>query len=623
MHHHLLEIEKPGRYTGSEYGSVVKDHREVGVKVALCYPDVYELGMSHLGSQILYREINRRADALVERVYAPWPDMERLLRRSGVPLFTLESGRPVSEFDVLAVTLQYELTYSNILNILSLSDIPLTTGQRRQARQQGRAVPLVIAGGPCAFNPEPLAPFLDAVVLGDGEEVVHELLDALLAAGPLELGARCLDQQLQRLAAVPGVYVPDFYRVEHNPDGTVMSVSPRNEGAPSQVRRRIVPDLDDLEPPICPVVPFIEVVHDRAVVELFRGCTRGCRFCQAGMLYRPVRERSPGQVVRQALDALRHSGHDELSLVSLSATDYTAMDAVSSCLLDRLSGSGVGLSLPSLRIDSLSVEAARRVGQVRRSGLTLAPEAGTQRLRDVINKGVTAADFRQAVTAAFTAGWDALKLYFMVGLPTETEADMRGIVDMVNQVHLLRAPFRGRGVRGLRVNVSLAGFVPKPHTPFQWAAQDSAADLNAKASGIKSALGQAARVSYGDPQASRLEGVLARGDRRLAAVIARAYEAGARFDAWTEHFDPSIWWRAMQDAGLDPDFYAGRVRPRAEVLPWGHLDSGVSTDFLWGEYERALAGDLTSDCRWDGCHGCGVCPAVGILPRLVAGGRDS
>lgn len=612
----LNSVEKPARYTGGEYGAIKKDPDQVTAEVTLAYPDVYEVGMSHLGSHILYHEINRREDALAERVYLPWPDMEKVLRRRELALYGLESGRPVRFFDILGITLQYELTYTGVLNLLSLSGIPLTTQERREAFREGRTFPLVVAGGPGAFNPEPLWEYLDVVALGDGELLVHDLLDELVdlkgnAPGPLPREAL-----LERLAEKEGFYLPWRYSVRYRASGTVEAVEAQ-EGLPARVRRRVAPDLDRISFPTRPPVPFVDVVHDRAVVEVFRGCTRGCRFCQAGMVYRPVRERSEDVVVDLARETVDRTGHSEVSLVSLSSCDYTSLPEAMERLRPELAAGGVGLSLPSLRVDTFSVETARSLGQVRRSGLTLAPEAGTQRLRDVINKNVSATDFHQTVATAFEAGWDTLKLYFMIGLPTETEEDIDGIVDMVKECFSLYRRHGPRKGRPLKVNVSLAGFVPKPHTPFQWVGQEPPELLRSRASRVQRALGPLnTKVSYTDPLASRLEAVFARGDRRLSGALATAFGKGARFDAWTEHFSPRLWDEAFRENGIDAGFYAHRTRDKTEVFPWDHIDAGVDRGFLCREYERALEGSPTPDCRWEGCPGCGACRPGELENRL-------
>lgn len=610
-------VQKPARYIGGEWNSVRKER--AAVRVAIAFPDVYEIGMSNLGSAVIYHEVNRREDAAAERVYAPWVDMEALLRERGLPLFTLESRRPVRRCDVVGFSLQYELSYTNVLNMLDLAGIPL------RQRERGAEDPLVIAGGPCALNAEPLADFLDLLVLGDGEEVIHELLDALRewkeAGRP---GGR--PALLARLATLEGIYVPSFYEVSYLPDGRVAEIRLTEEGraagAPARPRRRIVRDLDDLDYPTSPVIPWTDVVFDRMMVEVFRGCTRGCRFCHAGMVYRPVRERSPAKVTALARELARRTGHHELSLVSLASNDYGSIRQVLAELTGELGCQGINVALPSLRVDAYSVELAREVQKVRRSGLTLAPEAGSQRLRDVINKGVTDADYEEALAAAFAAGWDQVKLYFMVGLPTETDADLDGIVEMARRAHRIHRRVAGEsGRRRLQVTVSTSPFVPKPHTPFQWEPQLPREELDRRQRHLRSRLrGGGFRYRWHRPDQSFLEAVLARGDRRLGRVLLLAWRAGCRFDGWEEHFDLARWEGAFRQAGLDPGWYAGRRLAYDETLPWDHLDTGVRKDFLARDHRAALAAATLSDCRWDRCSACGVClDRTGVRTRLKPG----
>jgi radical SAM family uncharacterized protein len=596
----LRRVAKPGRYTGGECNEVVKEASGVDVRFVLAFPDVYEVGMSHLGLKILYHELNRRPGVWCERAFAPWVDMEGEMKAAGLPLFALESKSPLYQFDIIGFTLQYELTYTNILTMLELGRIPLWTHER------GETDPLVIAGGPGAFNPEPLAGILDAIVLGEGEEVVHEIIDAYreLAGGRGRMGWR--RSLLLRLAAIPGVYVPSGYSVDYHADGRVREIAPLHPGFPHQVEKRVIGDLDALDYPLRPVVPALDVIHDRAMVEVFRGCSRGCRFCQAGMVYRPVRERSSPKIREWSRSLLANTGYDELSLVSLSTADYTGIGPLTQALADEGKACRVGVSLPSLRVDAFSLELAQQVQQVRRTGLTFAPEAGTQRLRDVINKGVTTQDLLETAAAAFDAGWKSIKLYFMIGLPTETDEDVMGIAQLTREVLGTRGK-RGGG----RVNVSVAGFVPKPHTPFQWEAQATREELVRNQRLLKREL-KDRRVEYGwhDAGMSVLEAVFARGDRRLGEVLVKAFQLGCRFDAWTESFDWSRWEKAFAACGREFGFYAHRTREAGEVFPWSHLSSGVEQEFLWQERVRALAGVATADCRWAVCHGCGVCPSL-------------
>lgn len=613
----LARVQKPARYIGGEWNSVRKEG-EVPVRVALAFPDVYEIGMSNLGGAILYHEVNRRDDAAAERVFAPWVDMEAVMRARGIPLFTLETRRPVGACDILGFSLQYELSYTNVLNMLDLAGLPLWQRERREDD------PLVIAGGPCALNAEPLADFLDALVLGDGEEAIHELVDVCRrwkeAGRPG--GRRGL---LARLAVLEGVYVPSFYEVQYREDGRVAEIRMTEEGlatgAPERPRRRIVADLDRLDYPTRPVIPWTDVVFDRMMVEVFRGCTRGCRFCHAGMVYRPVRERSPEVVKRLARELARQTGHHELSLVSLASNDYGSIEQVLADLTDELGCQGINVALPSLRVDAYSVELAREVQKVRRSGLTLAPEAGSQRLRDVINKGVTDGDYEEALAAAFAAGWDQVKLYFMVGLPTETYEDLDGIAEMARRAHRIYREVRGCGGRGLKVTVSTSPFVPKPHTPFQWEPQLPRTELVRRQQYLRARLaGRGLRYRWHDPDQSFLEAVFARGDRRLGRALYLAWRAGCRFDGWEEQFDLARWSEAFAAAGLDPEWYAGRRLAYDEVLPWDHLDAGVRKEFLVGEHRAALAAATVDDCRWDRCSACGVClDRPGVRNRLKPG----
>lgn len=600
----LARVAKPARYTGREWNSVRKDHREVDATFALAFPDVYEVGMSHLGLKILHHILSRRPDTAAERVYAPWPDMEAELRAAAIPLHTLESFRPVRDFDVVGFTLQYELSYTNILNMLDLAGIPLLAAER------GEGDPVVIAGGPCAFNAEPLADFIDFFVLGESEEAVDDVADAVVAwkrAGRPG-GRRGL---LERAAAIAGVYVPAFYEASYNADGTLAAVTPNSEAAAPVVTKRVVKDLEQAPYPTRPVVPYLEIVHDRIMLELFRGCTRGCRFCQAGVLYRPVRERRPETLVRLAQELVDSTGYNEISLTSLSSADYSCLKDTVGLLIDRFKDQGVSVSLPSLRIDSFSIELAQEVQKVRKSGLTFAPEAGTQRLRDVINKGVSEQDLEEAVGAAFRAGWSGVKLYFMIGLPTETDEDIRGIAALTHKVSDIYRAVKGK--RGAKVSVSVSSFVPKPHTPFQWYGQDGMAELERKQQLLKSLFrDRSISLSWHDAKVSYLEAVFARGDRRLGPVVTAAWRRGAKFDGWSEYFKFDIWREAFAETGVDPDFYARRERPADETLPWDHLSAGVDKAFLRREYEQALSASPTADCRRGDCHACGVCQGLGV-----------
>ncbi|MHB1006804.1 MAG: TIGR03960 family B12-binding radical SAM protein [Chloroflexota bacterium] len=574
----LSRVTKPARYAGGEWNSVRKDWRQVKARLALAYPDVYEVGMSNFGLSILYDTVNSHPDFLAERVYAPWVDMEAELRAEQLPLFSLESRRPLCDFDVVGFSLAYELTYTNILNMLELGGVPVLAAER------GDADPLIVAGGTGAYNPEPLSDFVDIFVLGDGEEALPELLEAVARLSARGEGERPrFDRRacLCAVASLPGVYVPSLYHVEYAADGTLAGVVPSVPEAPAVVERRLVRQL----PPstVRPVVPSLNTVHDRAALEVMRGCPRGCRFCQAGHTYRPVRMRSREEIVEAAAQMIACTGYEEMSLLSLSTGDYPKVDELVRELAVR--HPDVNLSLPSLRIDSFSVELAAAVHR-RKTSLTFAPEAGTQRLRDVINKQVTEADLLRATEAAYGAGWSTVKLYFMIGLPTETMEDVRGIARLARETLDV-----GRRIAGRRaqLHVSVSTFVPKPHTPFQWCAQDDRATLAVKQAELRAGIGRAINLAWHDPEVSLLEAALARGDRRMGAVILRARQLGARFDAWTEHFHYGLWQQAASEVGVDLAFFGRRQRSLDEVLPWQHVRGGANPDYLRHQYERALS----------------------------------
>ncbi len=593
----LPHVTKPARYTGQEWNQVRKPWSQAKLTIALAYPDVYEVGMSNLGLAILYDLLNQQEGIVAERVYAPWPDMERSMREAGIPLFSLESQRSLGDYDIVGFSLQYELNYSNVLTMLDLAGIPLHVSERLAVP----AAPLVIAGGTCTYNPEPLADFVDLFVIGEGEEVVLELAALYLemrdAAGP----DGWKQQFLFRAAQIEGIYVPGLYSVGYRPDGTLSTVAPLNPGVPETVRKRIVPELPP--PPVRPVVPFVQAVHDRAMIEVMRGCKRGCRFCQAGMIYRPVRERPMGELLTATDELLRNTGHEEIALVSLSSTDYTCIEQLVSELSQRYAGKRISISLPSLRIDTFSVELAQMIQRTRKTGLTFAPEAGSDRLRCVINKGVTAEHLLQTAEAAYSSGWQRIKLYFMLGLPTETMEDVLAIADLVMSV---RGIGRRQHGRRAQVNVSVNTFVPKPHTPFQWLPLESAETIGQRQRALRQGLqSRSIKLSWSGPEETWLEAALSRGDRRLGQVILRAWQHGARFDAWNEWLQPELWRRAFAESGLDPAFYTTRQREHDETLPWDHIDTGVNKAFLWAEYQRALRAQASVNCA-EGCMGCGI-----------------
>lgn len=600
----LPGVSKPGRYVGHEWNSANKDWDSAAVHFALAYPDIYEIGMSNLGLAILYDVINSRSDALADRVYAPWPDMAAAMRVSGLPLYGLESRRPLADFDLIGFSLQYELTYTNVLEMLDLAGLPV--------RAAGRApdAPLIIAGGSGTYNPEPVADFFDLLVIGEGEEIIGELVDAYCQVNPPG-HPRNKEAFLRRAAQIEGVYVPSLYDVV--PHSGVMTVSPRKPEARPIIAKRLVQRLPP--PPTRPVVPYIEVVHDRAMIEIQRGCAHGCRFCQAGVCYRPVRERPMAEVIESIASLLANTGYNEVALVSLSSTDYTHIEPLVAELVRRYHNQRISVSLPSLRIDSFSVRLAQMLHETRKTGLTFAPEAGSQRLRDAINKRVTREDLLRTAESAYNSGWQRIKLYFMIGLPTETMDDVSAIAELVREVHAV-----GRRAHGKRaqVSVSVTTFVPKPHTPYQWLPLEDEIVLQSKQELLQGRLrDRGIYLSWSDPQTTLLEAALSRGDRRLGAVIERAWRNGAIFDAWGEHFRPDIWATAFTAEGLSADDFARRRYGRGDKLPWDHISTGVSRDYLWEEYQRTLRGEPGSNCL-EKCASCGVreafdleeCPVV-------------
>ena len=592
----LSRVQKPARYTGGEYNAVVKDRRSVDTRVALCFPDTYEIGMSNLGVRILYGLMNEQEGVWCERVFAPWGDMEAEMRREGLSLYGLESGDPISGFDVIGFSLGYELAYTNVLNMLDLAGLPLRTADR------GEESPLIIAGGTCAYNSEPMAPFIDIFCLGEGEDVLLELLELYRRARNEGWRRREL---LVAAARIPGLYVPSLYEVTYGEDGVVTAVTP-TEGAPSVVTKRIVQDFEHSYFPTKTIVPSTEIVHDRVMLEVFRGCIRGCRFCQAGYAYRPVRPRSPQRLLEQGIAACRDSGYQEMTLSSLSTSDYRPLEGLCDGLLDWCEPHKVSLSLPSLRADNFSMGLMERLQHVRKSGLTFAPEAGTQRLRDAINKNVTEEDLLTSCRTAFSGGWSSVKLYFMLGLPTETDEDVLGIAELARKVLQVWWDVTPNRRRGCRITVSTACFVPKPHTAFQWEPQVEREEYLRRVKLLRDNMREKSiTYHWHDPETSFLEAVFSRGDRRLADAIEAAWRDGAKFDSWSEYFSLERWLKALAACGLDPAFYANRTRSRDEVLPWSCVSTGVRTEFLWRERELAYQARITPDCRKQ-CTGCGA-----------------
>lgn len=601
-------VQKATHYSGGELNSVIKNPDEVSIRYAFAFPDTYEVGMSHLGMKILYHILNQREDTYCERVFAPWIDMEAEMRKEGVPLFTNETHTPVKEFDFLGITLQYEMCYSNILNMLDLSGIPL------RSKDRGENDPFVNAGGPCAYNPEPLAEIVDFFTIGEGEEVINELMDAFLE-WKAEGGTR-LDY-LKKIAKIEGIYVPCLYDVEYNDDGTIKSVTPNCPEAKEKIRKRIISDLDSVVYPDNFIVPFCDIVHDRANIEVFRGCIRGCRFCQAGMIYRPVREKSPGTLLCDAENLINSTGYEEMGLSSLSTSDYTQLQELTEKLLDLTEKEKVSLSLPSLRVDNFSLDLMERVQKVRKSGLTFAPEAGSQRMRDVINKNVKEEDLTKAATLAFEGGWSNVKLYFMIGLPYEEYEDIAGIARLAEKVvDCYYNSEKTNKKRPVSVHLSVAGFVPKPFTPFQWAKQNTMEELSDKQLFLKNEIrNRKIRYNYHQSDISVLEGVFARGDRRLGEVLIRAHDLGCKLDGWNECFDLEKWKQAFADCGIDMAFYT-RAREYDEILPWDIIDIGVSRAFMEKENEKAKQAATTPNCR-EKCSGCGAASLCTTKERCV------
>lgn len=600
----LPRVQKPARYTGGEYNQIIKDRTKVDIRLAFCFPDTYEIGMSNLGMSILYHTMNSLDFVWCERAFAPWGDMYDEMKKAALPLYALESGDSLRDFDALAFSIGYEMAYTTVLDMLDMAGIPL------RAKERTGLLPLVFAGGTAAVNPEPMADFMDLFVIGEGEEMNNELL-VLFRQAKLEGWDK--HDFLVKAAQIQGVYVPSLYDVDYNPDGTVASIR-AGEGAPDKVTKRIVADLDSAPYPVKPIVPSTEVVHDRVNLELFRGCVRGCRFCQAGHVYRPIRAKKPETLVRQGIETLKNTGHEDVTLLSLSTSDYRHLSGLCDGLLEYCQDRSIGLSLPSLRADNFSMEIMEKLQKVRKSGLTFAVEGGSQRLRDAVNKNVTEEDLLNTCRIAFEGGWNSVKLYYMLGLPTETDEDILGIAEMANQVlHCWRQHAKNKN-RGVKITVSTSCFIPKPHSPFQWEAQISMEEYLRRVNLLRSSM-VARNVTYNwhDAETSLIEAVLSRGDRRVGAAIEEVWRQGGRLDAWSDYFSYERWEKAFEKCGLDPAFYANRQYPTDGVLPWEHIDVGVRREHLLRERERCYRSELSPDCR-KSCSACGAA-------ALLKGGR--
>ena len=595
----LCKVEKPSRYVGGELNQVIKNPKDVNIRFAFCFPDVYEVGMSHLGTRILYHTINERKNTYCERVFAPWPDMETLMRKSDIKLFTLETKTPLDQFDMLGFTLQYEMSYTNILNMLDMSGITI------RASERGEEEPIIMAGGPCAYNPEPLYDVVDFFEIGEGEEMMNDVLEVY--AKHKANGKVNKKEFLREISHIGGIYVPSLYDVSYNEDGTIREFTPKYEDVPAKVKKRIVNNFDKVSFPDEMIVPYTDIVHDRVVLETARGCTNGCRFCQAGMIYRPVREKTTNTLIEQARKALKATGYDEVSLASLSICDYSNIQNLISSLVLEHEADKVGIALPSIRVDAFSVDLIKEIQKVRKTGLTFAPEAGSQRMRDIINKGLTEERILEAAKSAFESGWSTIKLYFILGLPYETTEDAAGIGELAEKMAdvYFGIPKDVRN-KGLKITVSTSILVPKPFTPFQWAPMARPEIVDERIKAVRGAIKSRSIVyNYHEQETSFMEAVFARGDRRTCDVLIKAFEKGAKFDGWSEYFNMEIWNEAMEECNLDSEFYVYREREYDEILPWDFIDIGVNRKYIERENEKAKKAELTKNCL-EGCTGCGI-----------------